>query len=631
MKKPLKKILALCLLAALLLGMAPEGTALAAGSRFRDVSSTIYYYNAVNWAVEEGITTGTSQETFSPERMCTRAQVVTFLYRMLDGSSSGSGNPFRDVPGEEYFCGPVLWAVKEGITQGSSAALFSPNRGCTRAQVVTFLWRAAGCPEPQTGVNPFTDVPQREYYHKAVLWAVERGITNGMTPTSFAPERVCTRAQIVTFLYRYGSPLLAESAIYTYDRQTETALAKVGQFADLADCPQGAYYSFRADLKNNTPEPLACSEVYVVVDGGQPWRWQAFTLQPGAWAKLHIFYSNMQLCSGVGTHTAVWYVNGTAVCETTFGFRDSQMAQPSSYWKDVFPLPTQAQINAYTNPDGCRSPYLAGWLDIDRNTRFTEYSIDFKSDHAPLGTYCCLANWAMDMSELKKTHTNVHTEYAGVSAYAGFQHTATDKGMASILSFWDIYATDARGKEITIRPTLVYPANDGDDSFTGEGTGAHRIVPYAWEEGHWYRMLLQSYPSPQTGNTLVDQWVCDLQTGSWTRLCCYDTGLKNSHFVGSSAFFLENYLTGTAGQLRSMELRNARIRELSTGQWRNVEGAYLCSQGGKPKYEGSYAFGAREDRFWMITSGVGGDWYNNGKGQMAGDFAIHNTDIHPPY
>lgn len=604
---------------------------MAADLSFRDVQSSAFYYNAVQWAVNEGITNGTAANTFSPDAVCTRSQVVTFLYRAMQGKVAGSYNPFRDIAPSDFFYSPVLWAVSEGITNGTSASSFSPEMVCTRAQAVTFLWRAAGCPQPKNAANPFADVPANQYYSKAVLWAVEKGITNGTSANKFSPDMICSRSQIVTFLYRCCSPLISDAAIYLFNADTERQIRKVGQSADLMKRNDNEYHSFAMILKNNTDSTIYAEDACVVVDQGQAWYWQDFSLAPGASTLLHIYAVNMRKCAAVGSHTATWYINGKPVCTANFVFTDSGMDQPSTYWENVFPLPTQSQINAYTNPDWLRSPYIAGWLDIGKTDRFTEYSIDFKADHAPVGTYCCLANWVMDMSELKKTHTNVHTEYSGVSAYAGFQNTATEKGKATIMSFWDIYATDPNGKEITIRPTLVYPEYDHDDEFSGEGTGAHRIVPYDWKENHWYRMLLQSYPSPETGNTLVDQWVCDLETGKWTRMCCYDTGLKNSHFVGSVAFFLENYLPQYAGEIRSMEVANVRVRDLSTGQWRDIEGAYLTSQGGKPKYEGSYAFGSREDRFWMITSGVGGDWYNNGKGQMAGNYTIQNTASGNPY
>ena len=170
---------------------------------FRDVPSDAYYFEAVRWAVANNVTNGTSATTFSPEEGCTRAQAVTFLWRIAGKPApTESKNPFTDVKEGTYYYNAVLWAVEKGITNGTSATTFSPDEVCTRAQAVTFLWRAAGKPAPTESKNPFTDVKESEYYYNAVLWAVEKGITNGTSKTTFAPDDTCTRAQTVTFLFR---------------------------------------------------------------------------------------------------------------------------------------------------------------------------------------------------------------------------------------------------------------------------------------------------------------------------------------------------------------------------------------------------------------------------------------------
>ena len=170
---------------------------------FTDMKSTEYYVEPVLWAVNKGITVGTSETAFSPEDTCTRAQIATFLWRNAGKPApKGGNNPFTDLPSNEYYYNAVLWAVENGITAGTTPTTFGPSEGCTRAQVATFLWRAAGKPAPQNSENPFTDVPSGEYYYNAVLWAVEQGITVGTSKTTFSPEDTCTRAQIVTFLYR---------------------------------------------------------------------------------------------------------------------------------------------------------------------------------------------------------------------------------------------------------------------------------------------------------------------------------------------------------------------------------------------------------------------------------------------
>ena len=207
-----RKIFCLLLSLALLCSLLPIPAAFAAqtiknpgGSNpFTDVKEKDYYYEPVLWAVANSITAGTSKTTFSPDNPCTRAQVVTFLWRAAGSPApTQTNNPFTDVPAGQYYYKAVLWAVEEGITAGTSKTTFSPDESCTRAQVVTFLWRAAGEPTPQKNDNPFNDVPQGQYYYNAVLWAVEEGITAGTSKTTFSPDEPCTRGQIVTFIYRY--------------------------------------------------------------------------------------------------------------------------------------------------------------------------------------------------------------------------------------------------------------------------------------------------------------------------------------------------------------------------------------------------------------------------------------------
>ncbi|MBR4087447.1 MAG: bacterial Ig-like domain-containing protein, partial [Clostridia bacterium] len=170
---------------------------------FKDVKANEYYETPVLWAVTKEITKGTAEDTFSPNDECTRGQIVTFLWRAAgEPAPKSAKNPFKDVKKGEYYYNAVLWAVENGITNGMDATHFAPDASCTRGQVVTFLWRAAGEPAPKTAKNPFKDIKKSEYYYNAVLWAVENGITNGMTDTTFAPNSTCTRGHIVTFLYR---------------------------------------------------------------------------------------------------------------------------------------------------------------------------------------------------------------------------------------------------------------------------------------------------------------------------------------------------------------------------------------------------------------------------------------------
>ena len=178
--------------------------AFAVENPFEDVSSDAYYYDAVLWAVKAGITSGTSATTFSPDNPCTRAQMATFLWR-----AAGSPDPvsktciFADVPADAYYATAVQWAYEQGITSGTSATTYSPDEPCTRGQMATFLWRNAGSQAPVSNTNQFADVPAVKYYAVAVQWAYEQKITSGTSATTFSPNDPCTRAQMVTFLYRY--------------------------------------------------------------------------------------------------------------------------------------------------------------------------------------------------------------------------------------------------------------------------------------------------------------------------------------------------------------------------------------------------------------------------------------------
>lgn len=178
---------------------------------FIDVKTTDYFYNSVKWAVGKNITNGTSSTTFSPYKSCTRAEIVTFLWRAAGSPEpTTTRNPFRDVNAVTHssYYKAILWASQKGITSGTSATAFSPDQVCTRAQIVTFLYRYAGQPSGYYS-NPFKDVgaTSEASYYKAILWAVGKGITTGTSATTFSPYASCNRAEAVTFLYRYTNGL----------------------------------------------------------------------------------------------------------------------------------------------------------------------------------------------------------------------------------------------------------------------------------------------------------------------------------------------------------------------------------------------------------------------------------------
>ena len=194
----MKKLLSLviCLI------MAAQCATFVLAADFTDVKPEDYFASAVEWAVENNITAGKTETTFAPNETCTRAQAVSFIWRAKGSPEpAGTQNPFTDVKESHYFYKAVLWAVENGITAGMTPTTFAPNQNCTRGQIVTFLWNTEGKPVV-SAENPFTDVKESHYFYNAVLWAVENNITAGMSADKFAPNNKCTRGQIVCFLER---------------------------------------------------------------------------------------------------------------------------------------------------------------------------------------------------------------------------------------------------------------------------------------------------------------------------------------------------------------------------------------------------------------------------------------------
>ena len=170
---------------------------------FTDIKPEDYFYEPVIWAAQNSVTAGTTVSTFSPSNSCTRAQNAVFLWHAA-GSPEPRGTefPFTDVSAGSWYEKAIRWAYEQNITAGTSETTFSPNATCTRGQIVTFLWKMNGSPEPNSTKSPFTDVKESDYFYKASLWAQEQGITAGTSKTTFSPNMTCTRGQTVTFLYR---------------------------------------------------------------------------------------------------------------------------------------------------------------------------------------------------------------------------------------------------------------------------------------------------------------------------------------------------------------------------------------------------------------------------------------------
>ena len=198
-----KKLLVMCMAVLLCSFSILVQTEAAAHNPFTDVAQTSFCFTPVLWALENNVTSGTSATTFEPNASCTRGQVVTFLWRAQGSPEPKSSlNPFVDVSSKAFYYKAVLWAVENGVTAGTSATTFGPDEPCTRGQVVTFLYRAMGEPAVRAQGHRFTDVSSSGFYYTPMLWAVENGVTSGTSATTFEPNSTCTRGQVVTFLYR---------------------------------------------------------------------------------------------------------------------------------------------------------------------------------------------------------------------------------------------------------------------------------------------------------------------------------------------------------------------------------------------------------------------------------------------
>lgn len=222
--RKMKSLLCWAMMMVLLLGMSV--TCLAVTNPFKDVKKSAFYYDAVLWAVEQNITSGVSKTEFGPNAACTRGQTVTFLWRAAGcPNPTTQTNPFKDVKKSDFYYKAVLWAVENNVTAGTSKNTFGPNEACTRGQIVTFMWRSQGAQKVNAS-NPFKDVQKKDFYYNAVLWAVKNNITAGVSKDAFAPGDTCTRGQIVTFLYRYVGgcfSVVVQPAAYQMTSSSEDA------------------------------------------------------------------------------------------------------------------------------------------------------------------------------------------------------------------------------------------------------------------------------------------------------------------------------------------------------------------------------------------------------------------------
>lgn len=278
-------------------------------------------------------------------------------------------------------------------------------------------------------------------------------------------------------------------------------------------------------------------------------------------------------------------------------FRDevtaSQAITTPINWDDKMIIPDTAQARAFKTDQ--RSPYIEFCPKFPEEG-FTEFAIDFRADHQPDATYLSVLTWEMSPGSLSNEYANIEE---ATSAYAGFQ-ILEDGSHAAIMAVWETYAQDSSGKRVRLLPERVYPDNCiKEETFGGEGEGAHCIVPYNWEKSHPYRALLRQGTAPN-GNTTIEFWVCDLETGCWTKLVEYDMYRTDTKMNGLAAF-LENFSPETAGEFRTMVLSNILVRNAETKAWQEITKAAFVQNF---DYPGSYSYGSEGSVFWAATTGL---------------------------
>ena len=409
-----------------------------------------------------------------------------------------------------------------------------------------------------------------------------------------------------------------KTAIYSISK--ETFVRWVDEPASQGECGEDEYVTVAAVIENSSGTDVPLQNLCISIDGGEKLYWKNnLTIEAGKESQFHVYHANEKYLTP-GLHKATVYASDEPLYSGRFSIgRD---------WPEIFKFPSEEQVAA--RPADKRSPYLSTWLSVDSDVRYDAYCVDFKSDHIPYGTYSAVFNGYMDYSSLKEQYVSVDNG-GHIGLYGGLQQGAEGKESNSILTMWDIYCTDKNGKKTIIHPERTYTAEKTDiDKLIGgaEGEGSQTLLPYNWQAGRWYRMLLRCGTSETTGNTTVEQWFQDLTTGEWTHMCTYDIGVKDSSFIGSAAIFSENFLKQYAGGVRSLEFTNVRIH--TDEGWRDVVSTtgdiYLNKRGIHKTAYGSWEAGADQNTFYYISTGVPG-W---GRTENTGKFTVQNRESGAP-
>ena len=375
---------------------------------------------------------------------------------------------------------------------------------------------------------------------------------------------------------------------------TDAYVRHVGPDAFSDSLGPDEYYSLYLTVHNGTGKQLRFSKAVLAVDGRE-YAWKDVVC-----GKAYSFRLGRDAMKAIGplAHTCTFALDGKTVYTHAFSMpRD---------WGSAMRLPTAEQARARSG--GPRSPYITFYPKFPPYSRFTEYSVDFSTDHAPTGTYVCPMNWWMDMKELEKKNKRVWNDYSGVvSGYAGLQ-VWNDGTHGVIMTVWDTFYETKSGETKQIKATVTYPkdASDTRHDRSSEGSFVHYSYPFDWKTGREYRMLLQLY-SGEGGTKCLDLWILDIAAGKWTLLFSFDTNIREDIAMYDCLGFLEDFDTRTAGEVRTMQFRNSRALIRGKG-WTNAGDVEfgVNNSNGISDYKGSYGFGADGRTGWIVTSGVTG-------------------------
>lgn len=289
--------------------------------------------------------------------------------------------------------------------------------------------------------------------------------------------------------------------------------------------------------------------------------------------------------------------------EEELNLANSEPSNDLRNWQEVMTFPTLSEIEYYDKISVARSPYVGAWFDTQVDA-FTQISIDFKADYIPSATYCSPVNFSIDYSSLLEKYDTVYND-GYVSGYCGLQRQNDGTKYNGILSLWDTYCKKTSGEIEIIRAKLIQPQGEQVNIYDNEGNGVSYRPYYPWKPRKWYRMLLQLGVSETTGNTTIEQWIGDISEKKWERLCVFDLGAHGLKFKNNIAVFLENFDPKTAGEIRTMEIKNIRIYSSKKQSWVNVYSGYFYNdESNAIKKSGTYQYGADNDSFWFITTGV---------------------------